>query len=220
MSDTFLRGSTSSPEEVADWLGSDGHDVTCTFGTYNWQDIAIPGVNLLHVMDRGEEGEVYAYDGVSMYARDGVMHVTYTLDGFLIGFDIGHPSDVPGGMLGSVCPHNAVTPLQAEQIVRAVGMDWETAPEGFRQIVENIGEDSETFGYYRLPLPCGVAVCVDDGDSMAWVETNGLSPYFETYDILKVTTSRDSDVCDPSEGGCLWIHTDRCIVGLPIGEVD
>ena len=213
---TYLRGSTSDPNDVVDWLDSESHDVVFTLGDYSWQDIAVPGSNLLHILRKGEEGEVFRYDGVARYAMEGRMHVSYTLDGFIVGFDFDHSADVPCSLQGTVCAHNAITREEAEQIVRAVSMDWTDSPEGFSYFNDDIDEGDE-FTQYRMDLMCGVAICVDD--SMAWVETVGCSPYLETFDIVSVTTSRDSDECRPGDDGCLWIYTDRCIIGLPIGEV-
>lgn len=217
MTGTYLRGSTSDPEGVLDYLDSESHDVVFDLGNCGWQDIAVPGMNLLHILNKGDEGEVYPYDGVGRYARDGRMHVTYTLGGFLVGFDFDCPEEIPCRMQGTVCAHNAVTTEEAQQIVRAVSMDWTDSPEGFVYYNDDIDGNDE-FAHNRMDLMCGVSVCVDD--SMAWVETIGCSPYVETFDITGVTTSRDSDECLPCEGGCLWLHTDRCIIGLPIGEVN
>ena len=216
MNGTYLRGGTTDPADIVGWLDSEAHDVLFSMGNYSWQDIALPGMNLLHILQQDEEGEVFPYDGVSRYSKDGRMHITYTLGGFLVGFDVDNPVDVPCVLHGSVCTNNAVTPLDAERIIRAIDLEWNSEPEGFIHFNDDIG-NSEDYGHYRMDLPCGVSVCVDD--SMAWVETIGCSPYLETFDIVKVTTSRDTSDCSVSDGVCLWIYTDRCIIGLPIGEV-
>ena len=183
------------------------HDVVCVLpGTPVWQDIAIPGYSLLHIPDGDLWGEVFTYDGLSVSTEDGSALFTYSVNGFLVRFSADAVGDLSTFTIGSGPAGPLMDLCRARSVTNALSNGWTDAPGGFTAVTEEIGSDTR-IAYHRMELVPGMlSVCTDGSES--WMES-------ERSDF-GITGFRMNVSADGTRA-VLWIDTDRCSFGFPVG---